>query len=62
MRDCLMPFVNGLFTESTYIVREGDPVDEMLFILRVWWKEWVFQPQFAERRRFLWRGTSNLGC
>ncbi|KAK7281509.1 hypothetical protein RIF29_09570 [Crotalaria pallida] len=23
-----------LFTESTYIVREGDPVDEMLFIIR----------------------------
>ncbi|KAK4777934.1 hypothetical protein SAY87_018121 [Trapa incisa] len=24
----------SLFTESTYIVREGDPVDEMLFIIR----------------------------
>ena len=23
-----------LFTENTYIVREGDPVDEMLFIIR----------------------------
>ena len=23
-----------LFTESTYVVREGDPVDEMLFIIR----------------------------
>ncbi|KAI0527093.1 hypothetical protein KFK09_002691 [Dendrobium nobile] len=26
--------VPSLYTESTYIVREGDPVDEMLFIIR----------------------------
>ena len=24
----------SLFTENTFIVREGDPVDEMLFIIR----------------------------
>ncbi|KAG2700634.1 hypothetical protein I3843_06G007800 [Carya illinoinensis] len=31
MCDCLKPV---LYTEKSYIVREGDPVDEMLFIMR----------------------------
>ncbi|XP_044506165.1 cyclic nucleotide-gated ion channel 1-like [Mangifera indica] len=31
MCDCLKPV---LYTEESYIVREGDPVDEMLFIMR----------------------------
>lgn len=31
MCDCLKPV---LYTENSYIVREGDPVDEMLFIMR----------------------------
>ncbi|XP_071715636.1 cyclic nucleotide-gated ion channel 1-like [Rutidosis leptorrhynchoides] len=31
MSDCLQPV---LYTENSYIVREGDPVDEMLFIMR----------------------------
>ncbi|KAG6387765.1 hypothetical protein SASPL_152957 [Salvia splendens] len=31
MCDCLKPV---LYTEDSYIVREGDPVDEMLFIMR----------------------------
>lgn len=31
MCDCLKPI---LYTEQSYIVREGDPVDEMLFIMR----------------------------
>lgn len=31
MSDCLKPV---LYTENSYIVREGDPVDEMLFIMR----------------------------
>ncbi|KAL0427826.1 UNVERIFIED_CONTAM: putative cyclic nucleotide-gated ion channel 5 [Sesamum latifolium] len=36
-RGCLMPFVRlkpCLYTENTYIVREGDPVDEMIFLIR----------------------------
>nr|XP_043628532.1 cyclic nucleotide-gated ion channel 1-like isoform X2 [Erigeron canadensis] len=31
MSDCLKPV---LYTENSYIVREGDPVDEMLFVMR----------------------------
>ncbi|KAF5816816.1 putative potassium channel, voltage-dependent, EAG/ELK/ERG, rmlC-like jelly roll [Helianthus annuus] len=31
MSECLKPV---LYTENSYIVREGDPVDEMLFIMR----------------------------
>ncbi|RWR93269.1 cyclic nucleotide-gated ion channel 1 [Cinnamomum micranthum f. kanehirae] len=31
MCDCLKPV---LYTEDSYIVREGDPVDEMLFVMR----------------------------
>ncbi|KAL5989304.1 Cyclic nucleotide-gated ion channel 1 [Asimina triloba] len=31
MCDCLKP---ALYTEDSYIIREGDPVDEMLFIMR----------------------------
>lgn len=31
MSECLKPV---LYTEKSYIVREGDPVDEMLFIMR----------------------------
>ncbi|KAJ8752875.1 hypothetical protein K2173_008610 [Erythroxylum novogranatense] len=31
MCDCLKP---ALYTEESYVVREGDPVDEMLFIMR----------------------------
>lgn len=31
MCDCLKPV---LYTEDSYVVREGDPVDEMLFVMR----------------------------
>lgn len=59
---------SGLCTKGTCAVQEGDPVDEMLLIIRGS-KESVttvggrtgLQPRFAKRRRFLWRGASYMG-
>ncbi|TKY66481.1 putative cyclic nucleotide-gated ion channel 8 [Spatholobus suberectus] len=48
----------SLYTKGTCIVKEGDPVNEMLFIIRGrlervttyyrWWKKWLFQQRSSD--------------
>ncbi|KAK4415838.1 putative cyclic nucleotide-gated ion channel 10 [Sesamum alatum] len=57
-----------LYTENTFILREGDPVDEMLFIMRGHidydnkrWQDRFLQLGISHSWRLLWRSTSHMG-